>query len=96
MHLAGCPLGHITCPNGMPLFSEEGQSVSKSNNLPYHSRTSTVLSSNFMSYQTEASLNKGYIGSRIQPSGWCSLQLTQSSSGTSSRWPMSPARDRCL
>ncbi|KAH7159283.1 hypothetical protein DER46DRAFT_509070 [Fusarium sp. MPI-SDFR-AT-0072] len=25
MHLAGCPLGHITCPNGMPLFSEEGQ-----------------------------------------------------------------------
>ncbi|KAH8654335.1 hypothetical protein BGZ61DRAFT_435100 [Ilyonectria robusta] len=25
IHLAGCPLGHITCHNGMPLFSEEGQ-----------------------------------------------------------------------
>ncbi|KAH7112251.1 hypothetical protein B0J13DRAFT_590915 [Dactylonectria estremocensis] len=24
-HLAGCHLGHITCHNGMPLFSEEGQ-----------------------------------------------------------------------
>ncbi|KAH7118211.1 hypothetical protein B0J13DRAFT_613117 [Dactylonectria estremocensis] len=24
-HLAGCPLGHITCHNGLPLFSEEGQ-----------------------------------------------------------------------
>ncbi|KAF4345221.1 transcriptional activator Mut3p [Fusarium beomiforme] len=25
MHFAGCPLGHIICHNGIPLFSEEGQ-----------------------------------------------------------------------
>ncbi|KAH7113640.1 hypothetical protein B0J13DRAFT_411282, partial [Dactylonectria estremocensis] len=25
IHLAGCPLGHITCHDGIPLFSEEGQ-----------------------------------------------------------------------